>query len=256
MIGMSSSNKEHISNLVDSLFDRIAYDFLGNIPKLKDKKSLIIASKRSLGLPNLFVQAMRNKNPNEIEKDVLKNLLDTAYGYIDSLKGRTRSNITERIDGLIKESKIKGISVSESQIHEIMDEEMSKAKNQLQAIVEAESTKSRNVGTMMDISRVAADIGDLDPTVFFVVVKDGKTCNECKRLHLMPDETTPRLWKFSELKQGYHKRSENSPSAFGLHPHCRCTLTYLSPGFGFDSFGKLDYKSESFDAFSAQRSKK
>lgn len=252
---MSSSSKEQISKIVEDMFDNIAMQFLGDIPKLKGKKLLVISSKANLGLPNLFVQSMQNKTPNPIEQDVLRNLLDSAYGYIESLKGRTRSNVTERIDGLLKEAKVRGQSVSEDQIQEVLAEELNAAKSHMKAIIEAESTKMRNVGTMMDISRVAAGVGDSDPTVFFVVVRDGKTCNECKRLHLMPDEVTPRLWKFSELKQGYHKRSENSPSAFGLHPHCRCTLTYLSSGFGFDDSGKLSYKSENFDAFSKQRKK-
>jgi hypothetical protein len=100
---------------------------------------------------------------------------------------------------------------------------------------------------------VAAGIGDADPTVFFVLVRDQNTCKECIRLHLMPDQSTPRLWKFSELKQGYHKRGEEKASAFGLHPHCRCTLTYLSGGFGFDEFGKLEYKGENFNAYSKQK---
>jgi hypothetical protein len=105
---------------------------------------------------------------------------------------------------------------------------------------------------MMDISRVAAGIGDNDPTVFFVVVKDDKTCNECTRLHLNPDGT-PRVLKFSELKQGYHKRGEDNPSAFGLHPHCRCTLTYLSKGFGFKA-GRVAYIREGHDEYAKQRS--
>lgn len=122
----------------------------------------------------------------------------------------------------------------------------------MQAIVESESTKLRNLGTMMDISRVAADLGDDDPTVFFIMVRDGATCKECVRLHTI-DGGAPRLWKFSELKQGYHKRGEDMPSAFGLHPHCRCTLTYLSKGFGFDKTGRLKYISENHDELSTQR---
>jgi hypothetical protein len=104
----------------------------------------------------------------------------------------------------------------------------------------------------MDITRASASLDDADPTVFFVVVKDAATCKECIRLHLMDDGSTPKLWKFSELKQGYHKRSEDYPSAFGLHPHCRCTLTYLAKGFGF-SRGRVSYIREGHDEYSKQR---
>ena len=105
---------------------------------------------------------------------------------------------------------------------------------------------------MMDISRTASGAGEYDPSVYFVVVKDDRTCKECIRLHLMPDGVTPRIWKFSELKQGYHKRGEDNPSAFGLHPHCRCTLTYLANGYGFDNRGWATYVARGHDQYSIQ----
>lgn len=253
MIGISSSGKEQIANVVEDMFDTIALQFIGDIPKLRNKKLLTISSKRNYGLSHLFVQAMQNKAPNAVEQDVLKSLLESAFGYVESLKNRTRSNVTERIDGVIREAKLNGRTANESDIRDILQEELSKARSHMKAIAESEATKLRNLGTMMDISRVAANLGDNDPTVFFVVVKDGVTCKECIKLHLMPDQITPRLWKFSELKQGYHKRGEENPSAFGLHPHCRCTLTYLSAGFGFDRMGKVSYQREDYNAYGKQR---
>lgn len=251
MIGLSSSGKEEIAQVVEEMFDNIALHFIGEIPSLKGKKILTISSQRNIGLPHLFVQAMANKNPNAIEQDALRSLLISAHGYIESLKSRTKSNVAERIDSIVKEAKSKKKPVNKSDIEDALQEELNKAKSNLRAIVESESTKFRNVGSMMDISRVAASQGDEDPMVFFVVVKDGKTCSECKRLHLKTDGT-PRVWKFSELKQGYHKRGEESPSAFGLHPHCRCTLTYLAKGFGFKN-GRVTYISSGHDEFDKQR---
>lgn len=255
MLGISSSGKEQINRIVEDLFDKISLQFIGDIPKLKHRKLLIINSKPNYGLSHLFVQAMANKTPNPIEQDALKSLLESAHGYIEALKNNTRSNVTERIDALIKEAKARKQEVREEDVQAILDDELRKAKSKLQAIVESESTKLRNVGTMMDISRVAADIGDEDPTIFFVVVRDNVTCKECIRLHLLEDEITPRLWKFSELKHSYHKRGENNPSVSGLHPMCRCALSYLSSGFGFDKSGKLTFKSQNFNAYENQKSK-
>lgn len=252
MFGLSSSGKESINNVVEGIFDRIALQFIGDIPKLKHAKRLVISYRENFGLSHLFVQAMANKKPNSIEQDFLKSLLESAHGYIESLKNRTKSNITERIDGLARESQLQKRKLTE-EVQLVIDEEMKKAGSHLQAIVEAESTKFRNLGTMIEISKVSSSLGDDDPTVFFVVVRDGTTCKECIRLHLMSDGITPRLWKFSELGQAYHKRGGDRPSAFGLHPHCRCTLTYISKGFGFDKIGKLKYNEEGFDAYSEQR---
>lgn len=253
MIGLSSKVKDALNDTVENIFDNIALGFIGDIPKLRNKKRLVISSQPNFGLAHLFVQAMGNKAPNPIEKDVLQSLLESSFGYIESLKSRTKSNITERIDGLAREAAIRNTKMKEEDVKAVVAEELHKAKSHMQAIAEAESTKMRNLGTMMDISRVSASIGDSDPTVFFVVIRDQETCKECIRLHLMPDHVTPRLWKFSELKQGYHKRGEDMASAFGLHPHCRCTLTYLSKGFGFNENGYVSYIEENHDAYSHQK---
>ena len=252
MFGISSSGKDQIASIVERMFDSIALQFIGDIPKLKHAKSIIISSKRNFGLADLFVQAMYNKTPNEIEADMLKSLLNSAFGYIDSLKSKTQSNVTERIDGLVKEHKLRGDKPNEQDIQNILDEELQKAKSHMKTIAESESTKLRNLGTVADISRVAANLGDSDPTVYFVVIKDSKTCKECLRLHTV-DGTTPRLWLFSELKQSYHKRGEDKPSSFGLHPHCRCTLQYLAKSWGFDKQGKITYIGQNFDAYEDQR---
>lgn len=254
MKGLSSAGKDQIHQAVEDIFDKIALQFIGSIPKLKHKKHLVISTQPNMGLANLYVQAMQNRTPNVIEADTLKSLLESAHGFIDSLKHKTRSNITERIDGAVKEAFARGDKVSEQDIKDILEDEFTKAKSHLQGTVEGEATKTRNMGSLMDISRMAAGRGDEDPTVFFVVVKDGKTCKECLRLHLMPDGVTPRVWKFSELKHSYHKRSDDSPSVFGLHPHCRCTLTYLSSGFGFNGKGLVVYKVSGHNEHAAQRS--
>jgi hypothetical protein len=252
VFGLSSTVKEALNGAVEDLFDRIALQFIGNIPKLRGK-NLVITSDPHMGLAHLFIQAMGNKTPNELERDVLKSLLESSHGYIEALKNKTRANITERIDGLSREATLKNTKMSQTDVQAAIAEEMQKARSHMLAIAESESTKLRNLGSMMDISRVAADIGDSDPTVFFVVIKDDTTCKECIRLHLMPDMVTPRLWKFSQLKQGYHKRGEDSASAFGLHPHCRCTLTYLAKGFGFNQNGYLEFKDQGYNAYSKQK---
>lgn len=253
MNGLSGHSKSRIAQIVEEMFDKLAYQLVGGIPKLREAKRLFITTDNTLGLVNLFIQAMSNKRPNELEADVLKSMLESSHGYIEGLKNRTRANVAERLDGMARSAKLKGTKLSEDEIREALSEELGKARSAMITIVEAESTKMRNLGTMMDISRVAASVSDEDPTVFFVVVKDNVTCKECIRLHLMPDGVTPRLWKLSELKQGYHKRGEDHPSAFGLHPHCRCTLTYLSKGYGFDDKGKLKYKDLGHDEFAGQR---
>lgn len=254
MLGLSTKAKEAIGEVINDLFDSMALKLLGNIPKLKGKKFLAISGQPNLGLANLFVQAMGNKTPNANEEELLAGILNSAYGYIDSLKSKTASNVTERIDGFVRETGFRKENVLGKDIQLILDQELAKAKSHMLTISESEATKFRNLGTLVDISRVAADLGDQDPTVFFSVLKDSVTCKECIKVHLMPDKVTPRLYKFSDLKHAYHKRGDESPSVFGLHPHCRCTLTFLARSFGFDDKGRISWAYQDFDAYAAQKS--
>lgn len=253
MRGISSNGKGDIGKLVDDLFDRMTLQLLGDIPSLKYKKWLVFDTRPYRTLNHLFVQAMNNKSPNPIEADALKSLIDSTYSYIEGLKNTTRANLAERMDALAKEAKARKTKIDPMDSAEAIETELNKARSRLKAIVEAESTKLRNSGSMMEISRVASSLGDIDPSVFFVVVRDEVTCEECIKLHLMPDGVTPRIWKFSELKQGYHKRGETEPSAFGLHPHCRCTLTYITQGFGFKD-GRITYINQNHDEHASQKS--
>ena len=255
MIGVSGAAKDNIGKIVDDMFDNLAIQLIGDIPRLRNKKLAIISMEPHFGLAHLFVKAMQDKVPNQIERDLLRGLLASTDGYIESLKNKTRSNITEAVDGMAREARLAKEKVDQARLKAVIKEEMVKARSHMVAIVESEATKLRNLGTLMNISRMASSVNDSDPTVFFVVVKDGVTCKECIRLHLKEDGITPKLWKFSELKQGYHKRGEDSPSAFGVHPHCRCTLVYLSKGFHFDDQGKTAYHSENYDAYISQRKK-
>lgn len=252
MRGISGSGKDGIGKIIEEMFDNIALKLLGHIPRLRNKKFITISTEQNLGLSHLFVQAMENKQLNEIEQDVLKGLLVTADGYIESLKNKTRSNLTDRIDGIVREASLRNERVDQEAVKKAVSEEMRKARANLLAIAESESTKLRNLGHLMGITRVAESLGESDPTVYFMIVKDGSTCKECLKLHMMPDGVTPRLWKLSQLKQGYHKRGEENPSAFGLHPHCRCTLVYYSKGSGFDEKGKNYYVDVGHDEYKKQ----
>jgi hypothetical protein len=253
MFGISSDQKEQINGIIDRMFDNIAIQFLGELPRLKSKKTITFNTRPDYSLSHLFVQALKNRKPTDTEKDMLKSILESAMNYVDALKNKTKASLTEKIDSLIREKNISKKSIAESDINDLIEEEMRKAKYQMKVIVEAESNKFKNLGTAMEITKVSSEIGDSDPTVFFQIVRDNKVCKECVRLHLMPDGVTPRLWKLSELKHDWHKRGENTPSINGLHPNCRCALSYLTKGFGFDQSGKLTYKSQNFDAYSKQK---
>jgi len=63
---------------------------------------------------------------------------------------------------------------------------------------------------------------------------------------------TPRVWKMSELKSGYHKRGAACPCVSGMHPHCRHTLCAVMPGYGFRG-GKIAWIETGHDELGKQR---
>ena len=211
MFGVSSTSKEALSKIVEEIFDNIALQFIGDIPKLQNKKRLVISSEPNLGLAHLFVQAMKNRTPNDLEKDVLKSLLTSSYGYIESLKNKTTSNIAERIDGLAREAKLQDRKLSREEVQAVIAEEFKRAKAAMATIAEAESSKFKTLGTAIDITRVSASVGDDDPTIFFVVIKDNVTCLEENENVI----TTKGIVKVGNLKIGDILKNPSTPSQRG-----------------------------------------
>ena len=120
-------------------------------------------------------------------------------------------------------------------------------------ILDSEINTARNVSIVEGITEYNASVGVDDPVMFFVIVRDGNVCNECIRLHMMPDGVTPRVWKMSEIGSGYHKKGDPNPKIAGLHPHCRCCPTTLLSGFGFNSSGMVTFIGKGHDEFAKQR---
>jgi hypothetical protein len=251
MKGISASGKKVIERSLDKLFDGAAYGLLG--PFGRGKSILFTSKSPNLTLAHLFVQAMRNREPNLSERDLLKGLLGTSLNYITALRDRTKASVIDRLDGAIRTGTGK---LTTNEFKKIVREEMEKSRKHLQMIAESETTKVRNHGAAMDILKVGESIGAKDPVCYFVVVHDDKTCKYCIKNHLRDDELTPKVFRFSEIKHSYLstvERKAGDVSTHGQHPHCRCTLVMLSPGFGFKD-GRVTYIGMGHDELASQRS--
>jgi len=241
MYSISSYSKEQIKKKVDDLFDKTAFRLLGPIPKLRNKIIPFLGLAAGTTLVSLFLESLDNRYPTSLEQEVLKGILDGAFSYINVLKEKTSNDIVQQLEGMAREARFTGSRISEDQIIKIIKKGLDKAKTGLEAITAAESTKARNIGSIMDITKRAAIIGDKDPTVMFIGPNDGKTCEECKRMFFLKDGVTPRLWKVSELNGGYYKRGDSVASVLGCHPFCRHLPINVPHGYGFDKEGKITF---------------
>lgn len=241
MFNIGAKLIEELENFIEQMFDESTIKFLGIIPKSTREKRIVFKVARS-SLTSLFLQSIGNRKPSEMEEDVLKQNLRVAKGYLDALKLRTKSNVSHSVKSVIDDSlkstkKIK--IIKKKKIIEAYQKEIDKAKTHLELILITESNKMVNTGTAMQIMEVAKSNGIVDPTVFFVTSGDNRVCSECKRLHLLSDEITPRVWKMSEVGSGYHKKGDNSPKINGLHPRCFTEDQLLYTKKGLYTFKEL-----------------
>lgn len=207
-----------IHSALDSLFDKIKARFLG--PKSLGGKQIRFTYERPLSIPGLYESGLiaDGAKPN---LDTLDSLVHVAGGYVDSLRENSKANVVHTIQSFIRDAHQRDI---QTDFRTILGGQLAdlwqKTSSKLETIVNTEATKVRNVSALEGILEINASKGIEDPVVYWIVVKDGALCNECRRLHLMGDGHTPRLWFMSEVNQGYHKRGNNFPAIGGAHPHC------------------------------------
>lgn len=250
--GLSSKGREKVEEVIESFFDKMIYKFLGYNPN--NKRIEFFVKRPDESLLDLFVKSL-NATPNEIEQDAAKKLLKSSYNYLSSLREKTKGKIADKVESAILEASAKGTSLSASDLNSILDDEMSKAKSHFNMITTSETTRAKNLGHAMFITRTAASEGDSDPNCYFVVKKDIHTCKHCLENHLHPDGK-PKVFRLSELRQGYlsaEDRKAGECSLHGQHPHCRCRLVYIGKHFGFDQNNKITFINFGHDEFMHQK---
>ena len=252
MVGLPHKLADFIENFVDNKFNSISLDFLGLIPKLSREKKIVFTTNKS-SLTSLFLQALGSRNPNQSEEDTLKTILRISSGYVDMLKEKTKTNILQNVDSYFRNQNLSDNEINTNVVQNMINDEIDKAGSHFKMIVNAESQKAINTGTALQIKKVGESQGIADPTVFFIVTVDDVTGPYEFILHLLPDRVTPRVWKLSEIQSGYYKPGDQYPSFSGLHPNCRCKITYLAPNWGFDGSGHIKFKGLDWDEFKEQR---
>lgn len=238
---------------VDALFDRAKVRMLG--PQSLPKK-IVVQFSPTFSIPGLFTAASRDEYIKEPDVAILKTLLSNAGNYVESYREATKAKVTNAVASWLQEAAIKGV---ETDLETVLGGELTsvwgKVTSDMKRLLDTEGTNARNTGALDGILRVNAAHEIEDPVVVFIVVRDSKLCDECKRLHMMDDGVTPRAYYISELGHSYHKVGESSPKLGGLHPHCRCSMVTVMPGFGFNAAGFITFKKIGYDVIKEQRNR-
>lgn len=238
-LGRGATNK--INKAIDELFDNAKARLLG--PQSIQGKKIYIGYHRELSLPGIF-EAGSVEEAVKPDLEVLESLIRVAGAYVDAHRERTKARVVHEINGAMAEARHAG-GMDRGDFRDLVNTKMSEVwadvTNNIHRVVDTEIAHAKNVSVLDGIvgANLNASVGD--PVVYFVVVRDNILCKECKRLHLMDDGITPRLWYLSELGHGYHKKGDDAPKIGGLHPHCRCTIVTLLPSYGFTKDGMVKY---------------
>jgi hypothetical protein len=240
-----------IHKAVDTVFDRILTRFLER-PQ-GDKRIYIGAKPPRTTLPEIFRAASASERV-KTDETILSGLMEVAKSFLDAQRERTKAHTVKAVQGWLHEAHAAGVDTDLSTVLEgELARVFGKAHDGVKRILDTEATTARNMGTLDGIVKVNAASGIEDPVVYFVVVRDIDLCSECLRLHMLDDEKTPRVWYLSELGHGYHTKGDDRPKVSGLHPHCRCSLVTLMPGYGFDDAGMVDWIGLDHDEMKKQR---
>jgi hypothetical protein len=240
-----------IEKAVDELFDKAKGRYLG--PAAIDKRIYLGDFSAPKSLPGIFMAAAREEGAVP-DKDIIAHLTRNAANYLDAYRAKTKAQVVKEVQGFLQEAAMNGVKTDvETVLGGKLADTWGKVTGDVKRLIQTEATSARNMGALEGIIGVNTSQGIEDPVVYFVVVRDDDLCDECAHLHLLENGVTPRLWHLSELKHGYHKAGEEQPALGGEHPHCRCTLVTLMPGYGFGKDGMVKYISPDHDEMEAQR---
>jgi hypothetical protein len=227
-----------INEEIETAFARLRTRFFGG------DKELRIGWTPYEGLAGLYRASVEGAG-GVPEKETEQNLVDIAHAYLEGVKARLRSETLAAITAADRGTE------TQKDLGTRLTEVWEKASSEVERVADTEAQRARQTGALDGISQASAAMGVEDPTVFWVVVRDARLCDECRRLHLLPSGK-PRVWKLSEVGSDYHKKGEEFPKHNGLHPHCRCTLTFLPPGMGFSASGMIKWIGSDHDEYAAQ----
>lgn len=249
-----------IFKAIDKLFDKAKYRLLGRsaLPK-----QIVFGPLNNFqpaptddmyNLPSLYERTAIEERNHKPDPDTLEHVTRLAGGFLDAERARAKVHTVKAVEDFLWKAKREGIKTDVKTVlgGELADVWKS-VSNKVETIVNTEANKTKNLSILDSVSKINAASGIQDPVVGWFCVHDDVLCSTCKRLHLMPDGVTPRLWYLSECQPGYGNKNSTAPSLSNLHPNDRCSLFTLLPGYGFDAAGNIVFKHFGFDALKDQR---
>ena len=245
---ISKKQKKAVTGAIDDIFYKLKARLLGRF--FKGPAIFFEAVKRSDPMTSLegiyrYTLQLTHGPGFEPDEDNLKDLAEITDNYIEAERLKTQNQIFNDISAADVPSEIK----------ESVKKRLDKATNYLDTLLVTETRIVQAYAEKEGITQVGASMGIEDPTVAKLGIIDDKLCENCKKLwHSEKNIKIPKVYKLSELQEGYNKDWKNPVPTLGpTHPNCRHVLTMISPNFGFDANGNIDFIGLGHDEYKKQR---
>lgn len=246
---MKLANKQIglITDTVNDLFFKLKAAFLGRFFKG----------------PYIYFEVIDDLDPMNTLEGLVKYTMHALYGPNAQISDDLLSQLSQRVDqyfDIEKDNVTKQIlqeaksADSFEDFKHVLVEQLDSVTSRVNLLVTSESRIAQAYAEKEGIMQLAASIGVTDPTVAKFGVIDDKTCENCIKLWHQPDNLfIPKVYKLSELKDGYNEGPVPIPTVGPTHPHCRHVLTFISPNFGFDERGRVKFMYLGYDVYADQR---
>lgn len=181
----------------------------------------------------------------EASEQDIKDLTDISHNYMEAERLKRVNKILQDI----------AAADTRREAAKAVSENIDKATSYMDTLAVTETRIVQAHAEKDGITRLASSIGIDDPIVAKLGITDTKLCKACRKLWHRPGNIAiPRVYKLSELKDGYNK-SQNDPIATHnpTHPNCRHVLTMIPPGYGFDQGGVIKFIGFGHDEYAHQQ---
>jgi hypothetical protein len=245
---LNKEQRQAILDILDDMFNDLKARMLGRFFKG----------------PSIYFQVVKQTDPI----DTLEGLYNYTIAHMFSPSAKVNEEDIEHLSDITANYiDAKKLQVANRIMHDVMqaetwDEALKSIKDHfadttsyLKTLLNTETRITQAYAEKEGIQQVAQAVGVDDPVVAKLGVIDDKMCENCRKLwHLESNIRVPKVYKMSELAEGYNKDYKNPIPTLGpTHPNCRHILTFIPPNFGFNEFGRIEFKSLNYNVWEDQR---
>lgn len=242
------SQKKQIEKIINDLFYNLKARLLG----------------RFFSGPRIYFEVLGSVNPLDTLEGVYNYTYTMLYGPGAKPSKKRAKQLSQITGNYIEAERLKtinkimmGIEKAKDfdEVKEEIDKYVGKATSYVKKLVNTEVRHVQANAEREGIEKLGASISVDDPTVCKLGVVDKKLCKCCKKLwHTEDNIHVPKVYKLSELKDGYNDNHKSPTATIGpTHPHCRHVLTMVPPNFGFTDKGVIQFKGFGYDVYAEQR---